>query len=190
MIEFFISLLVIILCAWLGRQDGQAKHLQIIDNQLAIAITALIIALSMSQFAGMWSIIGFLSVAGLATGHGQYFLGGSLSKAPSRERLDFIVSWFFGDDPRLTGEIFDPKNLYERNCFGLFITGLAVGIIPAIICLIFGQWIAGILFLTMGIGKILSYVISYEFFQTTTAAEWLNAGYRGFVCVLVYLLTA
>jgi hypothetical protein len=111
-----------------------------------------------------------LCIAGRASGHGQYISMGFYNIPTKPEKLDFIVKWFFGDDPRAltnnpndlilnkTGK-FD--NLYWRCLFGNAITGLAAvsGII--MITIISQQYLLTMAFILGGILKGLAYAISW-----------------------------
>lgn len=126
-----------------------------------------------------------LSVAGCCTGHGQYFLALKV-KAIKPERLDFIVRFFYGRDPRTTVvapendplilvlmKDYDLERLYMRCLFGLAVTGLAVTLAPGIILSLHAP-VPGVMLALSGVLKAPAYHISQKLTKSTELAEYLT----------------
>ncbi len=196
--EFFIVLIVlkvVLLGAVYGRVDGGgiAKVGEWIERSLIMFF----FVLACAPFAGLYALLAYGGVAGIATGHGQYFLA-RMVKAIEPERLDFIVRLFFGSDPRTDKALklkpkatikgamdrYGMKKLYWRCVFGMFVTGSLVGIPAFIIAVCFGQWFGG-LFLLTGVVKSIAYMIGYRFWGSTEPAEYINGGLRNVICLSV-----
>lgn len=191
MMDFALSLLATqtaLIGAFVGWYDGQ-------KDSRAAYIAALFFILACIPYAGWWSVLGGLSILGIVTGHGQYFLQRQWKRI-NPERLDFIVQWFFGKDPRTlefvpldpeTGEI---EALYWRNVFGMFVTGLAVGL-PAVVVLLFsGAYFPAILLSLTGVAKAGAYMIAHKIggAHENPIAEALNGGFRSWLCALAFLV--
>lgn len=193
----FASVAICTLYGWFGRMDGGGKPStpEIVDRLLCISC----FVWATIPFAGWFSIITLLGIFGLATGHGQYFLARML-KALTPEFFDFVVRWFFKDDWRCgfpekyefspsqaefyQREIF-PK-LYKRNVFGMFVTGMIVGLPAAILSVFFGEWLAAFLFLQTGTAKALAYVVGYKIWGNTESAEFINGFLRTLLAVIAF----
>lgn len=128
------------------------------------------------------SVIGFiafaLAVAGKSLGHGQWQNLGTVLKRITPEKLDFIVSWFFGPDPRsiisfkcvITGKMLEGSRpiihdkLYWRCVFGMALVGLAATLGAALIV----GWIsppAGAIIALGGLLKGRAYVVGWSGFE-------------------------
>lgn len=201
--EFFLFLLsvkFIFLGAIYGRMDGGGivKTPELLERILCMSF----FVLACAPFAGAWSLIALAGIAGIATGHGQYFLA-RLPKYTKPEFFDFAVRPFFGADPRneyISGENsgieyekkikeYGPKKLYWRNVFGMLITGTIVGLGAFVVCLAHGSFFYGLLFLMTGVIKAISYILGWELFKSTEQAEYINGGARTALCVAVLILS-
>lgn len=150
---FALSFLGAVLSRWHG--GGYFKAPRWIKNVLWAVIPALFTAFAFLDAqkpvaAVVCGLVSFaLCIAGKATGHGQYMSLGSVIKSIKPEKFDFIVSWFFGRDPRCwlqsmrkvlflsadatlsDGALHDfvkqygKTKLYWRCVFGLAVIGLA-----------------------------------------------------------------
>jgi len=193
--EFFYALIaikVILLGAVYGRLDGGgiAKCKEWIERSLIMFF----FVLACAPFAGYYALFAYLGVAGIATGHGQYFLDRT-AKFIKPQGVDPFVVLFFGSDPRTErlknyhhgikqyGEI----KLYWRNVFGMFVTGSLVGVPAFLVAMVFGQY-AGALFLLTGVVKALAYMVGYKFWKKTEPAEYINGGGRNVICLLIIAL--
>lgn len=204
-----ISIYWIFLGAIWGRIDGGgiAKVSEWVERILVM----ISFVISTATFASVWSLFALIGVAGIATGHGQWFLSRTI-KAIGPEKLDFIVKLFFGQDPRtkegykawrddnwinvpdaIVEEIaremkaYGDKKLYWRCVFGMFVSGTLVGLPAFVLCMLYQQWY-GVLFLLTGVVKAASYVIGWTFFKSTEPAEYINGGGRNLICFLVMYL--
>lgn len=188
---FLICVKVVLLGAFYGRLDGGGfvKTAEWIERSLIMFF----FVLACAPFAGLWALGAYIGVAGIATGHGQYFLARAWKKIEP-EFFDPIVSLFFGPDIRTTPD-FDPqtthpkheKKLYWRCVFGMFVTGTIVGLPAFAISMAFGQAL-GALFLLTGVVKALSYIIGWEVFKSTVPAEYMNGGGRNIICLAVIII--
>lgn len=204
--EFFLFLAavkMIALGAVYGRLDGGgiAKTSEWVERSLIMFF----FVLACAPFAGYWSVLAYAGVIGIATGHGQYFLG--LTEKPIKpEKVDIILRPLFGKDPRTTIQHlsgaaafftaaklvreYGLKKLYWRCVAGMFVTGTLVGIPAAGICFAFNQYIPGALFLLTGAAKSLAYILGQKLWKSTEPAEYINGGLRNTICVFVLYLTA
>lgn len=190
-----------------GRMDGGGviKTPELIERLLVMC--GFVLALAPSS--GIYSLGALLGIAGIATGHGQYFLSRAI-KAIKPEFFDILIQTLFGPDPRcdtsfkpIRGIELDPqglaysavacamrrygiKRLYWRNVFGMFITGLIVGFPAFIIGMVFSSPYS-CLFLFTSVAKALAYMISYKLNGRTELAEYINGGLRNLICLLVIL---
>lgn len=195
--RLILTVIVAIFGGVTGRMDGGGffKTPEWVERLLCM----LPFVVATIPFAGWYSIIALGGAVGLATGHGQYFLG-RLLKAITPERVDFIVRWFFGKDWRTNfpkdyvftdaetnyynTDIF-PK-LYWRNVLGMFLTGTLVGLFAGMLSLYFGEWVAAALFFQTGIVKASAYIIGYHVFKNTESAEFINGFLRTIVALLAF----
>lgn len=113
---------------------------------------------------GGWPfVVGFFIVSfafaflGKRTGHGSYMDLATWTKGNEEpERLDFIVRLFFGRDK------FTADNQYQRDLFGLCVTGAFVTL-GAVGCLIYtGHYILAPLVFLGGAAKGLAYIIGWS----------------------------
>lgn len=194
--------------AVLGRIDGGGiiKMSEWLERLLIMGF----FVMACSVAAGWWGLLAGLGVFGIATGHGQYFLSRAI-KPIEPERVDPIVSFFFGRDPRthekykyLRGKefslndiphlreemaLYGLRKLYWRNVFGMFVTGSLVGLFAFLVSIFFIPWYISALFLLTGPSKALAYMIGYKLWKSTVAAEYINGGFRGVICALVIFLS-
>ena len=190
---------VIFLGAIYGRLDGGgiSKTNEWVERTLIMFF----FVLACASFAGYWSLFAYVGVLGIATGHGQYFpMQGLLGQKSFVERVDPFVSLFFGKDWRVQ---FDEKHvftdeekayfkkikpfLFWRNNFGMFTTGLLVGLPASIIALSFGHVLPAVIFSLTGIVKSIAYILGYAIFRNTESAEYMNGGLRNVICIFVIL---
>lgn len=186
------GLAIILANAFMGRVDGAGSFKINVLEKLIICFIAFVLPLSV--FAGAWSLLGFAAYAGVAAGHGQYFLNRQI-KIIQPERWDFLVKLLFGDDPRINGIIGDygRTKLYWRNVGGMFVTGMLAGLPAVSISLVFGQFQIAGLFALSGVIKPIAYMIGYQFFnkkedEGAVAAEWIHGALRGLICAAVIAL--
>lgn len=195
-----------------GRMDGGGvlKTPEWVERSLIM----LYFVAACVPFAGWWALAAYAGVAGIATGHGLYFLARQV-KATEGERFDFIVRQLFGRDPRTAQEFWHLRGvasddlsredydriqtaiysygrtkLYWRCVFGMFVTGQIVGLPAAILAACFGAWIPAALFLGTGLVKAVAYVVSYEIWGRTEPAEYINGGGRTALAVLALYIGA
>ena len=205
---FFIQNLV--LGAILGRMDGGGgpKTPELVERLLIMAY----FVVACVPYAGWASPIALAGAAGIATGHGMYFLA-LVVKAIEPERFDFIVRLFFGEDPRAAYKFchlvdkkpfelrpdqladiqaamnsYGMKRLYWRCVFGMFVTGTIVGLPAALVCLYYGAWLPALALSLTGVVKAAAYPIAYRFFQSTVPAEYGNGGGRTALALVALLL--
>lgn len=206
----FTAIIIIGVSAALGRADGSS--FLGLKNWVEKTIITLLLVWPLTQIAGIYGLIGMIGMAGISTGHGQYFLALS-EKFVFPEKLDFVVRLFFGKDPRTAPHLglyrgvvqqttakkymkeYGLKKLYYRCLFGLGVTGLAVGLPMAGVCIWFGSYVAAGLYGSLALAKPLAYFIGNKFFYTeddagSAAAEWINGGLRGLVSLGVLLMGA
>jgi hypothetical protein len=198
---------VLFLGAVYGRMDGGG-----IANTKEWTERSLIMfffVLACAPFAGLWALLAYAGVVGIATGHGQYFLSRAVKyigdtadgKKGTYERVDPFVSLFFGKDPRtdkkhnqLTGAVqissvqkamndYGLRRLYWRNVFGMFCTGFLVGLPAAVIALSFSAHIPAALFFLTGFVKSAAYVIGHAVSKNTESAEYINGAGRNAICL-------
>ena len=196
--EFFyvlIAIKVILLGAVYGRLDGGgiAKVSEWIERSLVMFF----FVLACAPFAGLWALLAYAGVVGIATGHGQYFLSIAV-KFIKAQGVDPFIKLFFGADPRTSIKFkkmsgaaristitkYGKRKLYWRNVFGMFLTGTLVGLPAFIISMCFGQW-WGSLFLLTGVVKALAYMTGFLFWKSTEPAEYINGGLRNIICLSV-----
>lgn len=196
-----LSLKWVFLGAIFGRIDGGG--ITKIPEWLERLLVMSAFVIACAPFAGAWSLAALIGTIGIATGHGQYFSSGT-PKAVSPEKVDGVLTWLFGKDPRTSDEFkqwrddnyinapqpvkdkihlimqdYGRNRLYWRNVAGMFLTGQLVGLPAAILAVIFGFW-PGLLFLTTGMIKAGSYSI-----RNTEVSEYLNGAGRHIVCLIV-----
>lgn len=203
MIATLLSAYAIFHGAVYGRLDGGGitKSPEWVERSLIMFF----FVLATAPFAGMYSLLAYVGVLGIATGHGQYFLHRSAKyMTKTKERVDPVVKLFFGQDPRDDEHFKDlPQNheeivqamddygmgrLYARCVFGMFVTGSLVGLPAFILCAVFGHAVIGSIFLLTGVCKAVAYVTSYELWKNTEGAEFINGGLRTTLCVIALLL--
>lgn len=209
-----ILFLILISLYWIGtnavwgRVDGGgiAKVNEWVERTLVMFG----FVLACAPFAEYWSLLAFAGVLGIATGHGQYFLNRAV-KAVEPEKVDFLVKFVFGQDPRTSDkykslrdddwfyaqqsdksaiyedmQAYGMDKLYWRNVLGMFCTGTFVGIPAFVIAMVFGQ-VSGALFLLTGVVKSAAYMMGYALFKNTESAEFINGGGRGVIQLAVIL---
>ena len=206
MITFIIisAILIIGLRAALGRAIGAEWGFNRTAERF---LAALAYAWPTALFAGPFAAFGLLSFAGIATGHGQYFLN-LTKKNIEPEKVDFMVSLFFGKDPRtdISGKSlkgaaqiawankriqgYGEHKLYWRCVAGMFAKGLVTALPCVVLAVCFSHYIVAGLFMLTAPFQALSYVIGYKWFSEgsdrgTVAAEWINGGLAGVVIVAV-----
>lgn len=197
---------VIFLGAVYGRMDGGG-----IANTKEWTERSLIMfffVLACAPFSGLWALLAYAGVIGIATGHGQYFLNRAVKYIGDRpgekgtyERIDPFVALFFGKDPRTDNKFmnlsgaaqtsalqaamndYGMNRLYWRCVFGMFCTGFLVGLPAAIIAFCFGAYLPAFFFILTGLVKALAYIIGYALFKNTESAEYINGAGRNVLCL-------
>ena len=202
MLEFFSVLFVFSCIVWqaiMGRVCGGGLFtppfgLAEFIYGLPYGITALVVALSAGATPAIL-ILSFLLAMSTATlgkrlGHGQYFdLGTTTKYMEKHEKIDPIVSLFFGKDPNNISE--GPGN-YWRDFFGLTVIGFVVGFgLSAVLCF-YGFF--GLAMLTMVLSgmKSVAYAIGHKFFpgyHATEIGEYVSGAFGGLnvsvVCIIM-----
>lgn len=202
-----ISIHMIFLGAIYGRLDGGG--ITKVYEWLERTLIMFFFVIACAPFAGFWAMFSYTGVAGIATGHGQYFLN-RMIRAVEPETLDFIVRLFFGTDPRsqdkyaeyftvhidghppeIVNQIrsdsikYGMIKLYWRNVFGMFVTGSFLGLPAVILMSIFGAWIPAALFGLTGVAKAFAYMAGYAINGQTEPAEYINGALRNVICLAV-----
>lgn len=204
-IDYIFIVQTLFLGAIFARMDGGGivKTPEIVERLLVMSF----FVFACWPSAGMYSVLALIGMVGIATGHGQYFLS-MLVKAINPQRLDIIVEYFFGTDPRtlekydnykeekwvnvtpavqedLHNELekYSYTKLYKRNLFGMFVTGSLEGLPAGIICLLSGN-ILGIVLLLTGFTKATSYFICNKLGFTTEPAEYIKGLLRNLLCLI------
>lgn len=128
---------------------------------LAVANPSVAIAAAVLSYFGAF--------LGKRTGHGQWFSLGEVVKAIEPEKLDFVATAFFGEDPRCFEKFksmrgknindytndelaaiyyemvkYGETKLYWRCVFGLGVSGLAVGLLAGGTLIATGHTLAGL----------------------------------------------
>lgn len=207
---FVVSIYWVFLGAIWGRIDGGG--IADVKEWVERILVMISFVISTAVFASAWSLFALTGMVGIATGHGQWFLSRTI-KAIKPEKLDFIVTYLFGQDPRtkedykawrgdnwinapdaiveeITRElkVYSDSKLYWRCVFGMFVSGTVVGLPAFFLSIFFGEW-AGCLFLLTGVAKALAYIISDVFFKRTEPAEYINGGLRNVICLAIIFLS-
>lgn len=198
------SLKAIFLGAVYGRLDGGG--ITSTHEWIERSLIMFFFVLACAPFAGYWSLLAYLGVIGIATGHGQYFLNlkNPYPQKEFKERVDPFVSLLFGPDWRAqfdSNHDFTKKQIkkyeeikgkiYWRNVFGMFCTGALVGLPAAALAVTFSQYIVCGLFLMTGPAKSISYAISDKLGWGYVGGEYINGALRNAICVaaIIYQLT-
>jgi hypothetical protein len=159
--------------AWTSRMCGGAPPP--LGRPYVQILFALPLALLCAK-AGIFSVFAFAGAFfGKSTGHGLWMSLNYVIKKSHTEPLDFIVAWFWGQDPRvvatdnaqaiLLSNEYGMTRLYWRSVTGLVVAGLAVTIIPAIIFGLFNSATGGVLLFLSGAGMAPAYMIGWKFFN-------------------------
>ncbi len=205
---FFIQNIAI--GALLGRIDGGG--LIKCPNLLEKSLISAYLVFACLPFADWFALLAFAGFAGIATGHGLYFLS-MRGEAASPEFFDFLLVPFFGKDPRTKSEFaslrgleqdeltkeqivyleraivnYGAGKLYWRCVCGMGITGAIWGLPAAILAICFGAWPQAILFLLTGPIKAAAYAISWQWFGSTVQAEYINGGGRTAVVLMALII--
>ena len=211
-----LSIKAIILGAVWGRIDGGG--LVKMHEHVERALILFFPVLACTLFAGWWAFLAYAGMVGIATGHGQYFLirakkylgDKSDKQIESYERTNFLLTPFFGQDPRIDDKFaglsgaaltsaltaamneYGMTKLYWRNVCGMLVTGQLFGLPAMCLALWFGEPIAAALFALSGVVKAISYISGYAFFSKgedagTVVAEYINGGLRTALCVAAIL---
>lgn len=152
-----------------------------------------------ATFYGPYGLISFIGTLGIVTGHGQYFLDLQI-KAIKAEKIDFIVSLFWGKDPRtqyghLSGAAqtasvnkavneYGMRKLYWRCVTGWSVKGLLTAL-PAAGTLSFFAPNVGMIYLLYALFLPASYMVSYKFFNRSEPAEYMKGAARGFIASMI-----
>ena len=192
---YFLYLVNVFNGAWLGRMWGGGKPS--LPRWLKGSLIMSYFVLGCYPFAHYYAIIAALGIFGVSTGHGQYFLA-RIVKTIEPEKVDPIVTLFFGKDPRTLPSLLQPTQnhlnnygmtkLYWRCVFGMFVTGQLVGLPAMVLAIIFHAWIPALFFSLTGLAKAISYIISYKIWKNTEGAEWINGGLRTALALTVFII--
>ena len=191
MFEVSLILALTILGGIFARMDGGGKPQglpELIERLLCMSF----FLVACATFCGWWSVFSLLGMIGLATGHGQYFPEVKIKKIDP-EKVDPVVSLFFGPDPRvLTPTLcavkkYGTTRLYLRCAFGMFITGTLVGLPSCVLSLVFGNYEAALLFALTGVVKSAAYIAAFALTKKNEHAEFINGAGRSILAILVLL---
>jgi len=198
------ALHVVFLGAIYGRLDGGG--IASVNEWVERTLIMFFFVLACAPFADYWAVLAYIGVAGIATGHGLYWLSRTV-KYTTPERLDFFLRPFFGADPRTNialknapvadvqaaMQTYGLKKLYWRCAAGMFVTGTLVGLPALVLALVYGEWIAAVCFAATGIVKALAYMTGYAIFGPTTRetefAEYANGAARNALCLTAIYAT-
>lgn len=117
-----------------------------------------------------------LTMLAMNTGHGQYFSFGRVWKRVKPERIDFMVEWFFGIDPREriaehhTDRPLVYDLLYFRCFFGMMIKGI-LRVLPCALALSLTPHIS-VLLIFGGALTAVAYALSHEIFEAHIATKY------------------
>ncbi|MCC7305831.1 MAG: hypothetical protein IT558_06180 [Alphaproteobacteria bacterium] len=160
--------------AWVSRMCGGAPPpLGRPYTQILYAIPLGLICLK----SGVFTLAAFAGAYfGKSTGHGQWMSLAHVIKKVHEEPLDFIVTWFWGPDPRviasddaqavILSREYGLTKLYWRCVSGLVVVGTAVTIIPALIFGVFVSPVGALLLLISGALKGPAYMIGWKIYPT------------------------
>lgn len=188
--EYALAILFVGAFGWLSRMSGGGwpKLPWGLDQHLW-AIPYGILGGGLAHYGGFgWaSTTGAVGLSYLTaffakrTGHGTYMtLPYSIKTGLEPERLDFIVKYFFGRDPRFVPKEFPrdvlvrnimkygEKKLMYRNLTGLFVTGMGVSLGAMIVALCTGHPVIAILLFASAGCKTLAYYIGYKIVKDPT----------------------
>lgn len=170
------------------------------DRFFALSLFAVAIA----PISEWYALLAYLGMAGIATGHGMYSPALMAKYIPPKniENFDFIVKWFYGDDPRtdtalagqyensavITLAIAGYKNLASRCRFGRFVTGSIVGLPSAAMAFDAGEPLFALPFLLTGVCKALAYDIGWRWKASTEYGEALTGATWGLICGVVFVV--
>lgn len=138
-----------------------------------------------------------LAVAGCCAAHGQWMSLGTVIKYIKPERFDFIISLFFGRDPRsfsspatmaandegLTTyyqglvDRYGKKKLYWRCVAGLGLSGVLITAGPGLMLALAGYPLAGLILGLCGATKAPGYMVSWKCGQGTAGGECLTGAW-------------
>lgn len=203
---WYFIILFSLLGGWLARMNGGGwpRTHRWIERTLCIAPFVIVCA----PWAGLYAALAYAGTLGFALGHGQYFLARVVQYCDP-ERVDVVVKLLFGEDPRCTSDfehlrniksadlspedrkamkyamfVYGERRLYWRCVFGMFLTGMFVGIPAALLALYFGQFLIAFLFLLTGLVKSISYVAGHEIFGNSESAEFTNGILRTMLALI------
>lgn len=192
MISAFIIFTATSAGCFFGRMRGGPPDVpDLIEDMLFCSV--LLFAMIILGVGWVPALIAYtLSIIGVRTGHGQYFPS-VIGKYIKPEKLDFIVRWIFGSDPRcdwrykdiheygvLTDmesdiRIYGPDRLYRRCITGLSITGGAITLAP-FIALLFVNPVAALALLIAGALKGPVYHVMHKMKFYTEGGEYGTGG--------------
>lgn len=202
--DIYIALFLLIAYAsiaqsFIARMDGggEPQTPEFYERVLAVAPYS-VLGFLIDPIAG---VLNMASYATIGSGHGQYFPDMNPKEIDRPQSVDPIVRLFFGADPRIEKGLTDAERmtkiqaygqdrLYKRNMLGMFLSGLALVIVPVITSFYFLGFTSPVpylLFLT-SFGKMLAYHITHRLGLTTEEAEYANGGQRGliqFTCIAI-----
>lgn len=101
-------------------------------------------------------------------GHGQWYSLGTVWKRIEAERFDFIVKWFFGEDPRVSlDESINEERpikydkLYWRCVFGMAVSGVTYALLIAVCAAWFGLYTESLILFLSGTLKAPAYMLGW-----------------------------
>lgn len=164
-----LKLLIIPYMAWVSRMAGGGKP------KLPYGLDAWILSapyLLLWGDIGLWAVPSYLmAVLAIRTGHGRGFQYKVPFEADSKpEKVEALI----------------PDNLpvYWQKFLIMFITGIGVTIIPAIVLIGYGYILAGVILAVSGAAKAVAYMTS-----KTETSEYLRGSFLGIGLTCVLALT-
>lgn len=110
----------------------------------------------------LFSLAYFGAFAAKRTGHGQYIDLGSWVRKIVGERLDFILDWFFDEDPNEVAD--NVKGSYWRDVAGQALTGFAVSLACGVVIATVSDLLIGVLIAFSGLLKAPAYMVGWMIF--------------------------
>lgn len=181
-----------ILSRWHGSASWGCKSLKNIIWATPIALCMVFELLPYTNYfvTAIATATAFIScLAGKATGHGQYMSFANSVKYMKEKRVDFILKWFFGKDPRtdetLKGKVFlvikaialyGKRKLWWRCFSGLSIVGFAA-VSGAVLVMSFINPQAALIIASGGCLKAVAYALGWAVFKgdkATITGEFLT----------------
>ena len=188
--KWFIPLIAL-LGAVIGRLHGQHNNIPKLAEALLWAIPFGYVAFLYSNIYVSIPVV-IITAMAMNTGHGQWFSLGRVWKRIKPERLDFIVTAFFGDDPRInvaehqTDRPLIYDKLYFRCVFGMALKGL-VRVLPCALVVTYSAPMLGLLLIFGGLLTAFAYALGHELFKPDQASVFgeYGSGFFAFITLAI-----